>query len=323
MTHQCPIDHLLNGEDGAVLTEFVITLPIFLAFFGIIYSLSGLVHGVLQTHVDAAPKVWQETYAAEDEFGRMSPRSQAWQGDYDLSITGATEFWDNLQNAKNGHWGESYGAVSYDMPALTNQSMPHETAYGRELHATDNPRDVIGDSRAAMGVSDDAFGLFDSFNLSELGGLFSGGGFGGNAGSLAFQGIATQIMDAAGLHLGLGAGIRYGTVEVSHDHTISDLPYGIPDTTWEVSYTTRVSPSPDSGVSIPFVNNWLDDPERRAWAVSRVWVETEDPYAQLFNIAGSSGTNRLNPWSSSAVPLVYDDHGSNPDGDPWWCLWCD
>ncbi len=312
---------LRHREDGAALTEFVITLPIFLAFFGIIYSLSGLVHGVLQTHVDAAPQMWADTYAAEDEAMRMSPRSQAWQGNVDLSPSGALDLWNNLENAAGGHWGESYGAVSRDMPSLTGQTTPHETAYGREIHVTDNPRDVIGKSRAAMGVSDDALDLFGGFNLSDLGGLFSGGGFGANASSALFQGIAAELMSAAGFHLGLGAGIRYGTVETTHEHSVTGLGWGIPDTTWDVSYTNRVSPSPDSGVSIPVVNHWLDDPETRAWAVSRVWVETEDPYAQLFNIAGSSGNNRLNPWASSEVPLVYDDQGANPD-NPWWCLWC-
>ena len=310
-----------DDQDGAALTEFVITLPIFLAFFGIIYSLSGLVHGTIQTHVDAAPMIWAETYAAEDDAMRMSPRSQAWQGDYDLSAAGAQDLWNNLQNAAGGHWGESYGAVSTDMPIVTGQTTPHETSYGREIHVTNDPSNVIGDSRAAMGVSDDAWDLWGGSNWSQLGSIFSGGGLGAGAGQALFQGIAQQVMDAAGLHLGLGAGIRYGTADITHEHTVSDLGWGIPDTSWQVSYTSRVSPSPDSGVSIPGLNSWLDDPETRAWTVSRVWVETEDPYAQLFNITGSSGSNRLNPWRSSDVPLVYDDDGGNPNNPPW-CFWC-
>ena len=309
------IDRLARDEEGTAMTEFAIAMPVFLLFFGAIIGLGSVTHAAIDAHTNAAPPLWQEVYAAEDDTMRMTPRDQVFSGasplgplGSDLMGMGNTAL--NAYYSAKGHWGESRLHTQMAMPMLTGKSL-NDGAQGQEItsNLTDNPDNIIGDSRAAMGVADDTLSL--TFNWTSL-----GGGIGG-----LITELVNNVTAALGVNLGWGAGIRYGTVEVGHS-TSAELPYGLSSVTYNVGYSSLISPTPEPTSFdnfIPF--GWSDDPEDRAWVAARLWVETEPQYRNLFAIYGNNNNNRLNPWKSNDVPVVYDDFGTNPD-IPWWCVWC-
>ncbi len=301
---------LADDEAGTSMTEFAITLPVFLAFFALIGGLGNSVQGAIDAQTRAAPDFWEEVYAAEDDAWRMSARTEA--------FTRSNNAQDIIQNLRGGwqggHWQESHHAVNDQMGIITGQDIPNNADDDPARHLTDDPDDIIGDSRAAQGVSDDS--------------LISGGGILSNPGGIRGGGIADALFDEAvrrltqalGMHLGFGAGVRYGDVSGGAVTTV-DPGYQLPEFEHAASYSSRVSPSPDIPDSIPFLDRFLGDPETRAFATARIYVQPEEPYGQLFNILGDDACtsfycsgNRLNPSKSNAVPVIYDDHGSNPQG---------
>lgn len=314
------IAHLARDEEGTAMTEFAIALPVFLMFFGAIISLGAVTHAAIDAHTNAAPPLWQEVYAAEDDTMRMTPRDQLWSGGSPLGPVGGSILggMTNAYYATHGHWGESRMHVQAAMPLLTGKNV-NSGAQGQEIQAnlTDNPADIIGDSRAAQGVADDALGL--TFNWSSV----AGGGSG------LFSSVINNLTQALGINLGYGANIRYGTVEVGHT-TTAEIPYGLPDASFQVGYSSLISPSVDapSGGVLGAVDGLLqqvgftDEPEGRAWVASRLWVETEPQYRNMFMILNNTDNNRLDPNQSNDVPVIYDNYGTNPD-NPWWCIWCD
>jgi hypothetical protein len=311
------IKPLARDEEGTAMTEFAIALPIFLLFFGAIIGLGAATHAAIEAHTNAAPPLWQEVYAAEDDTMRMTPRDQVFTGGSPLGPLGSDLMGmggaalNGYYSAK-GHWGESRLHTQVAMPLLTGKSL-NAGAQGQEMtsNLTDNPRTIIGDSRAAMGVADDTLDV--TINWTNL-----GGGIGG-----VITELVNNVTAALGVNLGYGAGIRYGTVEVGHS-TSAQMPYGLPSVSYNVGYSSLISPSPESNSTfdnfMPF--GWTDDPEDRAWVAARLWVETEPQYRNLFAIYGNNNNNRLNRHKSNDVPVIYDDFGTNPD-NPWWCIWCD
>lgn len=292
---------LLDDEQGTAMTEFVISLPIFLFFFSAIIGLGSVVHAAIDAHTDAAPAFWQEVYSAEDDKSRLSPRTQSWGGN----------FVENLPFRLYGHWGESSVRTQVNMPTLTGKRL-NDSPQGQEItdNVTRNASDIIGDSRAAQGVADDTVGV--SLNVTSFGGGLTDG---------IISNVIGMVTQMLGVNLGVGAGMRYGTVE-GGTTTTAEMPYGMPDVHYEVGYSSLVSPNPETGTFIDDLpGNFGGEPESKAWATSWLWVQSEPQYRNLFAIYGNNNNNRLNRNASNDVPVVYDDFGTNPD-NPWWCLWC-
>lgn len=299
--------YFFRDQSGTAMTEFIITVPIFLFLFSGLLALGNISQGAVAAHTEAAAPFWREAYAAERQSSRMSPRGQSWTS---LPIGGAASMLSNYNNRMNGHWGESASAVRL-MPLVTGRSLPNDAA-GQQVRSnlTTDPRRLIGDSRAASGVADDSFRL-SLGNLSQIG-----------AGRDALLTILVDnITRAFGVNLGYGAGARYGTV-TSTTSSVVKRPLGLPDATYRVSYSSLVSPSPTRDTSLDGLlpGAWRNSPESRAYTASRMWVETEQPYRNLFSIFNRS--NSINSAASNAVPVVYQNYGTNPD-NPWWCIWCD
>lgn len=307
------IETLLKEEEGTAMTEFALTLPIFLFFFGALIGLGSTTHAAIDAHTNAAPQLWQEAYAAETDGDRMSPRTSSWSDPLPGGAGGLIGTVGDFYYRGKGHWGESRMAVGTFMPIATGQDIPN-TAGGNEIstNLTHTASNIIGNSRAAGGVADDTLNL-GGVNLWSL----SGGPV-----DLIITEVLSAVTQALGVNLGYGANMRYGTVEASHTETAS-LPYGLPDATYSVGYSSLISPSPtnDTGVDDILPNDWTESPESRAWTASRLWVETEPQYRNLFSIYNNNTPDRLKKNASSDVPVIYDDYGTNPD-NPWWCLWC-
>lgn len=336
-----------DDQSGAAMTEFAITLPIFLAFFALIGGLGNVVQGSIQAQTSAAPAFWSEVYAAEDDLWRMSARTEGF-----TRSTGVMDMYQNLSGGfAGGHWQESNHAVDSQMGIVTGQSIPSGVQDDPDQHVTSDPSDLIGTSRAAQGVSDDS--LLPSTDSLTSPGTWGSVDTGGGLTDAIFDMALEELTKSLGIHLGFGAGVRYGDVSGGTETTI-DPGYNLPQQNFSASYSSRVSPSPDlpDGISwmesIPIVD--MDDPEVRAWATARIFVQTEDPYGNLFDIFGDDGCdgggggffssvgsffgiggdgcsgrdNRLDPNKSNEVPVVYDDHGSNPNTGwactiAWWC----
>lgn len=297
---------ILEDERGTAMTEFVITVPVFIFLFVGLLSLGNISQGAVAAHTEAAGPLWRATFAAEKDQSRMSPRNQNWTS---LPVGGVGNTIGTGVNRLRGHWGESYTAVTA-MPLLTGKSLPNDAA-GQDVRQklTMDSTKIIGDSRAASGVADDTFRM-SMGNWSAVG-----------AGSGALLTIAlNSITQMLGVNLGFGAGMRYGTV-TSNSHTVVKRPLGLPDAHYNLSYTSLVSPSNTNDASIAsfLPGGWVDDPEDRAYLASRLWVETEQPYRNLLGIYDSSRS--FNGHASNAVPVIYQNYGTNPD-NPWWCFWC-
>lgn len=298
------LDDLLRCEEGTAMTEFAITLPIFLAFFGLIAAVGALAHGTLDAQTRAAPEFWQEVYAAEDDPARMSARSEM--------VSNGGGLHQMLRSGGGGHWQESHRAVGEQMEATTGETIPGGVDGEPRRHLTDNPEDIIGDSRAVQGVSDDS--------LWPDSGRFAAPSDGASVGVTRslFQDALHRVTHAAGVHLGVGAGVRYGDVTGGIDTTI-DIGENLPTMRRSIHYSSRVGPSLQPAESLPLVDRFPRDPEARAWLTARLFVETENPYAELFNVLGDDACvawwctgNRLDPTANNRVPVIYESEPAAP-----------
>ncbi|RAL20632.1 hypothetical protein DL240_16505 [Lujinxingia litoralis] len=262
------IRKLLVDERGTSMTEFVMTIPIFITLFIGIMNLGRTARA--QPHVtrDAATEMWQQVYQAEDEDIRMSARSE-WAG------LGSHGNWlRTLESAylgATGHWGQSRLYAQPMMAGLTGKRIPNHGDYGRMARKiTSNPAEIVGNAHVATMMVNDTL-HFDALTTS----------MGGRPSSLGdiIGAVAGTAVAISGASAGFGAGIRYGQVSAGHRATVEfttghTLELG-------TSYTSLVSPTPEGPLN----------PEQRAFLVARTSAEIRKPYSRLLDFWRSTLPN--------------------------------
>lgn len=283
------IETLAADERAAAMTEFAITLPVFLVFFGAIMGMGNLTQGAIQTHVDAAPQLWTDVYLAEevDEFVDTEesiffepPDVEGMTiREYDDGpeefvvrqddVTGIMKTADDATSHVDGLWGESSETIM-EMESITGIVPPVE------IHTDPLDDNLIGtDSMGARAIADDRASAMRP-----------------DSGGSIFGDAVNDMFDNAELESNSAwvAGTRYGAV-VADNEMEFEPGYGLPVTEYEVHYTSRISPTwvPHYTPNVDGVDaGLLDAPEQRAWLATRMWIDDVDEYSRLFELGDGS-----------------------------------
>lgn len=267
---------LHGNEEGTTLTEFVITLPIFIIVMVGLLQLGAMERAAGQLWGDAYRDTWTQVLTVLDdadspisvgnlrnhhinpslaggialaELADMPPRhgnpvTRA------NTIRGESDVYRNM--ARGGHWGESY--------ARTSPSGEYVKMRYLDERATSNPADVLGESKLADALFNDSPGTAQVIQ----------GGSSPTLGAMPFVGQAIRPV--------LAAGMRYGAVMGKADAVYSTMG-------WEVhvgtEYTVLVPPVP---IKRPQVT----------MAITRQALEEQQPYRELLGIAENQPLRREN-----------------------------
>ena len=257
-----------RNEEGVSLTEFIITVPIFLSLMVGILNMGQLLREVPQAGRYAATEMWEATYAAESDTLRMSAR-------YEWTELGSHQGWiGNMYSAyagATGHWGESFLYSGPLMTGLTGRTIPTHGEYGRmRQNRTLSPSNIVGNAHVATMMVNDGL-TFDSLTTS----------MGGNPTSLTgiIGAVAGSAVAISGASAGFGAGIRYGQVRTTYEHSFEMSFGGSRD--WTYGYTSLVSPTTEGPLN----------PEQRSFLVARASAEIRNPYNSLMDFWRSTLNN--------------------------------
>ena len=313
---------LLDDEAGTSMTEFAVTLPVFLGFFMLIMGTGNIVQGVLHAQTQPASDFWTDVYEEEDDVMRMQPQVAA-ANDYHMATNSLVGSGKTLGILGGGHWGESFAQAQGSMFAVTQQSIPGNLEDDPASNLTFRSSDIVGDeSGMVTGItSDDPLNWPNQPERNDTYTNWIGDGLGWVAYGL-------QISQ---MQLALGAGTRYGSA-VGGSETTIDPGYGLPEFTSGTNYTARISPNqdpPDFPGLGANVQDMLGGTDNNTWTFARIHGEKHPQYAEMFNIAegyntsGGSGWggftfggshDRMEPNGSVDIPDVYDETGG---GTPW------
>lgn len=259
-------ESLARQQEGTMMTEFVIALPIFLFFFSAIFALGNLTQGVIQTHADAAPELWVEVYAAEELDEALDPdKADVFGREEDPD--GLEANLDAISTSSGGQWEESQQTL-VGIWNVTGEDLPGAVI----TRITTDPSDIIGDSMAAAAVAHDQSGNAPT----------------GTDSSTFGQGLSQLLNEhELSLNAGWAGGTRYGAVASQMEKTVNP-GYGLDAAEYAVEYTSRISPSPGSAIDIDAfsgdADEWLEEPDSTAWAATRMWVNEQQNYSRLFEL---------------------------------------
>lgn len=261
---------LAGDERGTSLTEFAITLPIFVALMSFVYYMGAAGHVITDEATKTQRMVWEDViphtqpgYVPVDSGDPDQPHVHPSTGaDVDhkfLQEEVIRQRRDDLKEevraheqgtydamGSDGHWGESFRRTR---PVDSQATM----ARGAD-EMTRQPADVVGTSAYAHHLVDDT----SAANPITM----------GSGGPSALQPAATSS-SGTGLVPVLGAGMRYGVANALRKGEV-ELPR---DWAFDVKfhYSTLVPPSPvrdDSRVS----------------GITRTQMERQEPYQKLLGI---------------------------------------
>ncbi|TXD35672.1 pilus assembly protein [Lujinxingia vulgaris] len=262
------INALLRDERGTSMTEFVMTIPIFITLFIGIMNLGRPARAQSYVTRDAATEMWRQVYQAEDDDLRMSAR-------YEWAGLGSHDSWLRTLEAgylgATGHWGHSRLYAQPMMFGLTGRTIPNRGDYGRMARKiTSNPTEIVGNAHVATMMVNDTL-HFDALATS----------MGGRPDSLGdiIGAVAGTALSISGAAAGFGAGIRYGQVDAGHTATVTFTTGHTRTLTRK--YNALVSPTPDGPLS----------PEQRAFLVGRTSAEIREPYRNLLDFWRSTLPN--------------------------------
>lgn len=262
--------HILHGDErGTSLTEFVITMPIFVVILSFVYYMGAAGHVLSEETGEAQRLLWdrvvEQTQPPEGMIQYTDPDQphvhpvpgaeldDQFMRTYELSQgrnilraeIRAHEEGGHGALASGGHWGESHWRTR---PAAEAIDIADE---GKG--PTDNPTDVLGDSDYAHTLIDDSSG--DVVHM--------GAGGTGDLADMASTGTSRESVAPA-----LGAGIRYGVVHGLREGEL-EFPRG-----WTLPvrfhYDVLVPPRP------------MVDGERESAALAR--TRLAGPYEELLGI---------------------------------------
>lgn len=235
-----------GAEDGAALTEFVMTLPVFLIIMAGLITLGRLGEASVAVKTHAYKAMWGDTIVrTTDDWKAMTPRSKldnplkqvigqvigsavdnftdGLPGEIKINIPGATNV-DGADGAVGlgGHWGEAeyYGSFG----ATVTQGEIDHRAHNHRLAQIDSAAGASttqilgpsGSSKPRLALDDNLMSntAFEGFELSNLwAGPTSLKDLFDNAKSTAAGGVSDVFYDlisGSGFIPGVMAGIRYG-----------------------------------------------------------------------------------------------------------------
>lgn len=270
-------DQIASDERGTSLTEFTITMPIFIMVMAFVYYMGAAGHVITHESAEAQRLLWNDvmeyTYPVEDTEGISDPDNphthpttaevvdREFLNEVDLQQRRgglATQVRAQEENVyggveRGGHWGESFQRTR---PA-------HEAIQlGRNAdQMTESPRDVVGDSRYAQRLVDDTNDNSTGPRTVQMG-----------AGGVLSAGIPRE-----GTVPVLAAGMRYG---VAHSTREGEIEYG---NGWtmpvRVHYDVLVPPTP------------MEHSARETSEVSRNLLEEQSAYGGLLGIQSAQNYN--------------------------------
>ncbi len=279
---------MADDERGTSLTEFTITMPIFIMVMVFVYYMGAAGHVLTQETAQAQRLLWNEvmdyTYPVEDSVGISDPDNphthpvSAEEVDreflnevdlqqrraglaheveaHDIEVYGGVE--------RGGHWGSSFQRTR---PA-------HETIrMGRDAdQMTDNPRDVVGESRYAQRLVDDTNDISTGPRTVQMG-----------VGGVLSSGIPRE-----GTTPVLGAGMRYGVANMTREGTIQfGERWSMPV---RVHYDVMVPPT-------PMIHN-----ERETSEVARNLLDEQSAYGDLLGIQNADTYSSESPAAAPDWP---------------------
>ncbi len=252
-------------EEGAALTEFAITLPIFMFLLGVVLHLGRA--GIASVAV--FPAAYQDMWVDHNEqstgmhLANMSPRAELAGVVPDLNGFHLVDIGDSAISAAvgvGGHWGESkahlelsrllsFGGVNYgsgDTDAATRLNNHFGTGGAGPLSLTSS---VIGSENYRPkwafddNLLDSGSNIFDTVTGTDI----SVGGI--------IQSAMSVFFEATGAVPSVFAGIRYGEGR-GEAQTMTDvrIMYEWTSQYWYASYATALSPNAHDDQSIPWVD---------------------------------------------------------------------
>ncbi len=252
-----PLD---EDQGGAALTEFAITLPIFVLLLTALMHLGHLGQTTVAVKTDAYGAMWAESYrltqaTIDDEPGVYSPRSQLMDAMPDgVSAPEIVGSLDAAAAAIGGHWGEamfkanltpilSGGQISH-----TNQDTDAAKRLNENVNITTAPHqvmsDIIGESRdhrPSYAVNDNLGDDNIANHFDDVDGL-----------SGIISSALSSVLTASGVVPGLFAGVRTGDAEGSASSTVEYSNRFLSHSdTYSASYRTGLSPYAGDTSAIP------------------------------------------------------------------------
>ena len=274
-----------DDEQGAAMTEFAMTLPIFLLFFGALLGLANMTHGAIDAHADAAVYHWMDTFYADQHATFYESGTEGSgvmyrdhdSGDYeDFNLDGFSNVVVSAlgtAQVDGGHWQESQMVVDGFLSNLTNLNAP------MDMVTDATAEDMLGDSLVARAVADDRRGQgVPDGDYTDFG--------------LAWEAVVNEGITT---NAGWAAGTRYGVVATQHEIAVNP-GFGLPVAEYEVTYFSKISPTPHFGLDVTMgtiPDEWWDEPETRSWFAVRMWADEIAEYGRLFEIDTDQATGRL------------------------------
>ena len=267
-----------EDQRGTTITEFVITLPIFIVIFvGILQLGTVTAHSVVvdarayKNTWDAAIPISQQRFNAVHMVPAVAGAAAIGQvGPYQHTTTPLQEAFVTIEETL------TYGAMALDgtigesgVRVMTID--PLFDLFGLEGNVqTSLNANIIGDSGYAADLFDESI----DFNVS-------GGG------ALA---VLNSVISATGTRPAIAAGMRYGTVAGAESDTSNWLGLSV---TYGAHFNTLVAPFPQGSAG----------DERLMTAIARLTMESHDPYAEVLGIRWSQPLSR----DSVDVPPLHED----------------
>lgn len=269
---------LYDDERGTTMTEFIMTVPIFIVCFVGIVQLGLFNEKSVKTWARAHRNTFElvtrvsnplaSPYAQPTAGAALSAGTLALGGQpinaapagYPYAMLSETGTW--IEMARRGHWGESNART---LPADAMLRLTYVDG-----NVTANPNRIMGNSRR-----------FTKDLVDENVGNFSSGG-GGSA-----LGVLNGVISGSGIRPALGAGMRYGAVGAYADDNLTIMGRSI---STRAHFNCLVPPRPLTGAEAEWVPT----------AITRLTMES---YREYTGVLGISGRQRY-PGGSLSTPRL-------------------
>ncbi len=267
------LTRLLNDERGTSLTEFAITMPIFIMVMSFVYYMGVAGHVLSQETGEAQRLMWDEVMEQNQDLDGPISRSDPDQphvhpgpaAELDEEFLLAYELRQKRGDlreeihfheegahqalAAGGHWGESHWRTRPAADVVSFQN------HGDEI--TDDLGDVVGASPYARLLVDDSPATGEEIQV-------------GAGGSGALSPMASEGFESDSVIPAVGAGVRYGVIHGIQEGEI-EFPHGW---TLPVRFAFDVLAPPTPNVHS----------ERETSAITRTQLENFFPYSEVLGI---------------------------------------
>lgn len=263
----CGLRGLHRDCCGAALTEFAITLPVYMIFMVGIITLWEIQEGAVTNEKEASAELWEDAIKIQSQYTEhINPTAGAidsihnhygWSslGSFDFSSETAFAAIDGGSSAGGIYFESAAKVAAFDAVGLA-EGTPDELAYSMD------PKLADGDSMTNRLLNDQM-----NFSNSDFGSL---------------AGMLEAVLDFTGSRLGAGAGIRYGIASGISENSTSIIDE---KRNYQVEYESKFN------ATAPTM------PEERlaALAMSYIRVSSNDGFANtaawgLTNIGSGPGS---------------------------------